>query len=130
VKKISLKIATALIACGLFSTPVISNELSPVGKWLTTTGESQYEVTLCGGGSNLCAKLTWLRADARTADNLAYLNKYVVRGARPTAANKWRGTINYAGEKIGGSVTLLSADKLRLNGCKLIVCQTVDFNRV
>ena len=129
-KSFSIKAATLLIACSLFSTPVISDELSPVGKWRTTTGESQYEVTLCGDGTRLCAKLTWLRADARTADNLAYLNKYVVRGAKPTSANKWRGIINYAGEKIGGSVTLISANRMRLNGCKLIVCQTMDFKRV
>jgi uncharacterized protein (DUF2147 family) len=104
--------------------------MTPIGKWRSTTGESQYEVTYCGDGTRLCARLTWLRSDARTAENLQYLNKYVVRGARSIQTNKWRGTINYGGEKIGGSVTLLNDDKMRLTGCKLIACQTMDFNRV
>lgn len=129
-KKIVAKIAAGLVVLSMSVVPTFSGELSPVGKWQSAAGESQYEVTLCGDGTKLCARLTWLRSDARTADNLKYLNKYVVRGAKPTDANKWRGTFSYAGEKVGGSVTLLSGDKMRLSGCKLIMCQTFDFYRI
>ena len=107
-----------------------ANDLSPIGSWQSAGGESRYEVTLCGDGTKLCARLTWLRADMRTAENLQYLNTYVVRGARSINTNKWQGTINYAGEKIGGSVVLVNANKMRLTGCKLLACQTLDFNRV
>lgn len=129
-KKFVLKIVAGLMVLTMSVAPTISGELSPVGKWQSTSGESRYEVTLCGDGTKLCAKLTWLRADARTADNVKYLNKYVVRGARPTKANKWSGVVQFAGEKFGGTVILLSANKMRLSGCKLIMCQSFDFRRV
>ena len=102
---------------------------SPVGKWQTTTGESRYEVSTCGDNS-LCARLTWLSADARTPENLAHLNTYVVKGARQIGANRWSGTLNYNGEKIGGSMTMIDGDSMRLSGCKLIMCQTLEFERL
>lgn len=109
---------------------VQAQDLTPVGTWQTASGESQYEISYCGGGTKLCAKLTWLRADAKTGKNARYLNKYVVSGARQTASNKWNGTINYAGERVGGSMTLVNGKKMRLQGCKLVFCQSVDFHRL
>ena len=129
-RKTAVKIAAGLVVLTMSVASALSGELSPVGQWQSATGESRYEVTMCGDGTKLCARLTWLRADARTLDNLKLLNKYVVTGARPTNANKWRGTVHYAGGKAGGSVTLLSPDKMRLSGCKLIMCQTFDFHRL
>lgn|GEM_PF-998406 len=128
-KKALLSMTAAIAVATLSVSPVTSGEVSPVGTWQSSTGESRYEVSLCGS-DKLCARLTWLRSDARTAENMAYLNKYIVRGARPVSENKWRGTIDYAGEKIGGSVTLVNADRMRLNACMLIACQSVDFHRI
>jgi len=106
-----------------------ADPVSPVGQWQTATGESRYEVSYCYG-TRLCARLTWLRADARTPENLAYLNTYVVLGARQTGANKWSGMVSYGGEHINGNMILLDSDSMRLNGCKLIMCQTVEFERI
>ena len=103
---------------------------SPLGTWQTTTGESRYKVVSCGEGGQICAKLIWLRADARTPENLPYLNTYVVKGAVPTQANRWSGTVYYEGERIGGSMIMLDGDSLRLTGCKLIACTTLDFTRL
>src|SRR5690606_9810885 len=77
--------------------PALAQDLTPVGTWQTEGGESRYRVSLCGDGTALCAMLTWLRDDARTPENLALLNKMVVQGAKPTAENKWRGTVAYDG---------------------------------
>ena len=120
--------AAALALCA--AVPTFAQDLTPVGTWQTTTGESRYTVSYCGDGTDLCAKLTWLREDAKTPENLALLNKYVVQGAQATAQNKWRGTVNYDGHTVSGSVTLVNEDKLSLSGCKLIACQKVDFVRV
>jgi uncharacterized protein (DUF2147 family) len=109
--------------------PSHAKDLTPVGKWRTATGESQYEVFFCGE-SKLCAKLTWLRADARTSENTPYLNKYVVKGARQTASNKWNGTVSFAGQRVGGSITMLNNSKMRLKGCQLVFCQSVEFHRL
>ena len=120
--------AAALALCA--AAPTFAQDLTPVGTWQTITGESRYSVSYCGDGTELCAKLTWLRADAQTPENLALLNKYVVQGARSTAENKWRGTVKYDGHTVSGSVTLVNEDKLSLSGCKLIACQKVDFVRI
>lgn len=126
---ITKTIAAAALAIGL-ATPAFAQDLTPVGTWQTTTGESRYSVSYCGDGTQLCAKLTWLREDARTPENVALLNEYVVQGARPTAQNKWRGTVKYEGQTVSGSVTLVSEDKMSLSGCQLIACQKVEFVRI
>ena len=121
----------AAAALTLFvAAPAFAQDLTPVGTWQTATGESRYSVSYCGDGTELCAKLTWLREDAKTPENLALLNKYVVQRAKPTAANKWRGTVNYEGKIVAGSVTLISGDRMSLSGCQLIACQKVDFVRI
>ena len=122
-------IATAVLAlCA--AAPAFAQDPTPVGTWQTTTGESRYAVSYCGDGTELCAKLTWLREDAKTPENLALLNKYVVQGAQATAQNKWRGTVKYDGHTVSGSVTLVNEDMLSLRGCQLIACQKVDFVRI
>lgn len=125
---------SAFLALALLSAastlPANAGELSPVGTWQTKGGESRYEVSYCGSGSQLCARLTWLAPSARTADNLAYLNKYIVKGARPSGANTWKGTVRYQGQAIGGRVRLVAPDKLKLNGCQLVFCKTIEFERV
>lgn len=104
--------------------------ISPAGTWQTSSGESRFEVSLCGDGTQVCAKLVWLRSDARTADNLPYLNTYVLNGATLAVANKWRGNAEYLGEELKGTLTLLSADTMTLNGCKGIFCQKVELHRL
>lgn len=122
------KLAVAVVALGLVSTPALAAE--PIGTWQSTTGESRYKVTYCGDGTQLCAKLTWLREDAKTEENLPYLGAYVVKGAVPAGSNKWKGKVNYNGETFAGSVTMVSANAMTLKGCKGMFCQSMKFNRL
>lgn len=124
------KIAAAFCILTGLAAPAMAEDLNPVGSWQSTTGESRYEVVRCGDGAQLCARLTWLRSDARTAENLQYLNEYVVSGAVPASSNKWRGTVHYEGETISGNLTMLSGDHMRVSGCKVIMCQTMEFERI
>ena len=87
-------------------------------------------MTTCGDGTQICARLTWLRADARTPENLRYLNKTVVYGAVPTGPNEWKGTVSYDGQVFRGSLTLESANHLELSGCQAIFCQSMRFQRL
>ncbi|RUT31217.1 DUF2147 domain-containing protein [Arsenicitalea aurantiaca] len=119
----------ATLALAFAAAPAISADASPVGTWQQTTGESRYQVAMCGDGTQLCATLVWLREDARTAENLRYLNKTVVQ-ARPSAVNKWRGTVQYEGQAINGSVTLVDGNTLKVNGCQFIACQSFELKRV
>ena len=122
------KLALAVLATGLAAGPALAAD--PTGTWQSASGESRYHVSYCGDGAELCAKLTWLREDARTAENLAYLNRYVVIGAVASGDNQWKGHVRYDGDTFAGSVTMVSADALSLRGCKGMFCQTMDFTRL
>ena len=103
---------------------------SPVGQWLVTSGEARYSVTSCGEGGQLCARLVWLRADARTAENLALLNRYVVRGAQPVGNGRWSGDVTFNGHSYSGTMRLISKNFMTLRGCSGMLCQTYEFTRV
>ena len=130
VRHSAAKILSALTILTLATLPAgAADPLSPVGSWQSTSGESRYEVSYCGG-TDLCARLTWLRSDARTPENLDHLNTYVVKGARQTSSNKWSGTVTYEGEKIPGRMTLIDGDRMVIMGCQAIFCQSVEFERI
>jgi uncharacterized protein (DUF2147 family) len=102
---------------------------TPIGTWQLSTGESRFDVNYCDGGAKICARLTWLRADARTPENLAYLNRLVVTAA-PEATNAWHGTVVYDGHEYSGSVQMLSENSLRLSGCQGIFCKSMTLTRL
>src|SRR4051812_40413339 len=110
--------------------PAVAANSSPVGSWQVTTGEARYVVTSCGSGGALCARLVWLRKDARTEENLALLNKFVVKGARPAAAGQWEGNVTFLGHSYDGTMTLVSKNFMTLKGCSGILCQTYEFSRI
>jgi uncharacterized protein (DUF2147 family) len=105
-------------------------ELNPTGQWEVSTGESRYRITYCGDGHELCAKLTWLREDARTNKNVALLNRYVVRHAKPGAANTWVGTMQYDGESYAATARLVGADAMELISCSGMFCRSFLLQRL
>lgn len=122
-------VTITLLSMSLVS-PVLAENSNPAGQWQSVGGEARYQITLCGDGTQLCAKLTWLRSDARTTENLAYLNRYIIQRADSTGNNKWAGTVVYEGKNIKGSVTLIGANTLKVNGCRLVLCQSLKFVRM
>jgi uncharacterized protein (DUF2147 family) len=110
-------------------TPALAAQ-SPAGTWQTVTGESRFEVSLCGDGTQVCAKLVWLRDDARTPENLPYLNSYVLRDAARALENKWRGSAEYMGEVVKGTLTLVDGNTITINGCKGALCQKFELTRI
>lgn len=123
-----LALGLASLAAPAFAASPIG--ASPIGTWETSTGESRYKVVACGDNGEICAKLIWLRKDAQTPDNLAYLNTWVVNGARPVDGNSWKGTVRFEGQTVGGQVTLVSGNAMQLKGCKLAFCKSVEFRRI
>ena len=119
--------AFAILSIGP-SLAVAASAASPVGQWQVTTGEARYAVSPCGSG--LCAKLVWLRSDARTKDNLALLNKYVVRGAQPAGNGTWTGNLTMNGNSYAGTMQLVSKNYMTLKGCSGVLCQTYQFTRI
>lgn len=125
----SLFAATAFVSAALTLTPALAAQ-SPAGTWQTVSGESRFEVTLCGDGTEVCAKLVWLREDARTPENLPYLNSYVLMGAKRALENKWRGSAEYMGEVVKGTLTVVDGDTITINGCKGALCQKFELTRI
>ena len=122
---------TAALLCGVIVAPALAADLSPVGQWEVASGESRYRISYCGaGGKLLCARLTWLRDDVKTKENLALLGDYVVKGAREAADNEWTCTVHYDGHTYEGTVTLLSRDAMLFHSCSGIFCQSFELNRL
>jgi uncharacterized protein (DUF2147 family) len=125
------KFAAAILAFILTVAPAFgANLATPAGTWQTTSGESRYEVEMCGDGAALCATLVWLRDDAKTPENLAYLNKMVVVEAEQARPQKWEGQVTYEGKTYRGNITLIDGNTLRMAGCKAVACESMMFNRV
>lgn len=123
------QLSTAAIVLGLSIAPALAVQ-SPVGTWQVASGESRFEISLCGDGTQVCAKLVWLRDDARTAENLPYLNSYVLIGAKRALENKWRGSAEYLGEVVKGTLTMVDANTMTINGCKGALCQKFELTRI
>jgi len=126
----TLKWLAAVALAAFSAAPALSASVSPVGSWQVSTGEARYRITACGEAGQLCAQLVWLREDARTPENLALLNAYVVRGAQPAAANKWSGNVLFEGRSYAGTMTMVSSDQMTLRGCSGLLCQTYQLLRV
>ena len=105
----------------LVALPAIAEPINPTGLWEADDGESRYEVSLCGDGTQLCAKLIWIRPDVTNERNSVYIDTYVVNGAKRKTDREWRGNISLYGHTVSGNVQAYSQNKLVVRGCALLV---------
>jgi uncharacterized protein (DUF2147 family) len=128
-----MRSAVAVFLLGAMLAPassVLAAGPSPIGQWELASGESRFIISYCGSGKQLCARLTWLRDDARTDTNLKLLNREVVSHAVPSAENAWEGQIRYDGESYQGTVKLISENAMRVESCSGIFCRSFELNRI
>jgi len=128
-----MRSAVAVFLIGALLAPaasVLAAGPSPIGQWELASGESRFSISYCGSGRELCARLTWLRDDARTDANLKLLNRQVVSHAVPSAENAWEGQIKYDGESYEGTVKLISENAMRVESCSGIFCRSFELNRI
>lgn len=121
--------ATAFLFVAM-SAPVLAAGLSPEGSWQQSNGDTRVRVTLCGDGTELCAKLTWLSEKAKTPENLRDLNGYVVTEAEKTTDNAWKGEVHFNGLSAEGTIKLIGQNTIEVRGCKLGLCRSVKFQRI
>jgi hypothetical protein len=122
--------AAAALVLSLFSMPALAAGTSPAGAWQSTDGLARVQVSMCGDGTQLCARLTRLNGTARTPQNLSLLNSFVVAGAQRAALNLWLGTVHFGGQTAEGRIAMRGADDIVVSGCKLGMCKTMEFRRV
>ena len=127
-----MKLGAALLAVTLVVMPALAADLtpSPAGTWVSADGQTKVKVTLCGDGTQLCAKLTGLSGRANTAKNVQLLNHYVVDRADKTSDSSWKGVVHFNGETAIGNIELVSMDTITLSGCQLGMCKSFQFNRI
>ncbi|MBR0907442.1 DUF2147 domain-containing protein [Bradyrhizobium liaoningense] len=107
------------------------------GTWLTQAGDARVKISKCGDG--ICGHIVWLREPMDTATgqpatdsknpNPALARRPMIglplfSGMQPSAPNKWSGQIYNAddGSSYASSVTVISMDSLRVEGCVGALC--------
>lgn len=119
-----------LSAFAMLSSGVVAQEATPDGTWRDSFGTT-LQFSLCGDGSTqLCATLLGVQGKSRTDGNLAFVNKQIMQ-ADQTAANEWKGTVMFDGNKAESTITQVAADTIEIQGCRAVVlCQTLAFARL
>jgi uncharacterized protein (DUF2147 family) len=102
------------------------------GTWKDTEKGSTISVYTCGGG--ICAKILKVK-DAGAKDeknpNPALRNRpiegiVIMNGAAKNGENSWQGKLynREDGETYSGSITLVSKNEIKLEGCVLVFCKS------
>lgn len=123
-----MRFLLAVLSLVLLSVGSLAQETSIEGDWIDKWGTS-FHMTLCGDGTELCVVMTDLQGDSRTEENLAYLNKEVLQG-KMVAPNQWEGTLMLGGGEAKGTVTQTGPDTIDIQGCRGILCDTIEYRRV
>ncbi len=122
---------SCLVVLGLGAVPAVAATFDPTGIWEATDGESRYDVALCGDGTQLCAKLIWIKPSEISDRNRKYIDTFVLRGAERVSEREWRGNIELYGHSVNGSVTRLGEDVMQVRGCALlVVCERHVITRI
>lgn len=135
-----LFLAAAFVSA-LSATPAAAQKAEDAfGVWEHPDNGSHIQISQCNGG--LCAKVIKVndpsRKDVHNPDpakrNRLVQGITIMNGAKKTGDAKWSGKLynTQDGETYTGSVTVLSRDKLKLEGCVLggLVCQGPTWTRV
>jgi len=110
-------------ACGAMA----ANSHDPHGLWLRAEGGVQFSFYDCNG--LLCAKVV----AAENAEDQASIGTVILRGAKQTGPNEWKGKIYNAedGQTYDGFVSIKKPDELTLKGCLWgVLCSGETWKRV
>jgi uncharacterized protein (DUF2147 family) len=122
-------IAAAAVAASLAIPAMAQSEATPDGVWQDRWGTT-FTFSLCGDGTDLCGTLNDIQGESRTPENLAYVDKQVVR-AEQTAPNKWEGQIALNGGNAKAIVEQVDPNTIEITGCQAgIFCSTLTYERV
>ena len=138
-------VLTVLLAALSGATTAEAQSAEAGGTWLTQAGDARVKISKCGGG--ICGHIVWLREPMDTATgkpatdnknpNPALAKRSMIglplfSGMQPAGPNKWAGQIYNAddGNTYASSVTVMSAETLRVEGCVGALCGGETWSRV
>jgi uncharacterized protein (DUF2147 family) len=137
-------IATAATLSLAAVTPASAGD--PRGAWTTDDGKAKVAIASCGGG--LCGNIVSLtepndpatgkpKTDRNNPDaarrDRPMVGVQIVIDMKPDSTDKWKGQVYNAedGKTYAGSITLVNASTLTLQGCALggLVCKSRTWTR-
>jgi uncharacterized protein (DUF2147 family) len=137
-------IAATAILCLAAATPAWAGD--PRGSWMTDDGKAKIAIADCSGA--LCGKIVALtepndpatgkpKTDANNPDaakrTRPMVGVQIVIDMKPDSADKWKGQVYNAedGKTYSGSITLVDAKTLTLQGCALggLICKSRTWTR-
>ena len=130
-------IPSVVLAALLGATVAHAESADASGTWLTQAGDARVKISKCGGG--ICGVVVWLREPHDTATgqpatdsknpNPALAKRSMIglplfSGMQPAGPSKWSGRIYNAddGSTYASSITVTSAETLRVEGCVGALC--------
>jgi uncharacterized protein (DUF2147 family) len=136
-----------VVSCAALSLLISTSAFAgnPAGTWMSSDGGTKVRVDNCGNA--LCARVVWLKepvdpqtgkpkTDKRNPDKAKQsrpmIGVQVVAGMKPNGENKWSGRIYNAddGKTYSSNITLLSDDKMKVEGCVLsVLCKGESWTR-
>lgn len=139
-KMVTLILAAAFASALAFAPAAAQQAEDAFGVWEHPDNGSHIRISKCGGG--LCAKIIKVRDPSRTdiknpdpaKRKRPIVGITIVKGAKKTGDATWSGKIynTQDGQIYNGVLTVLSKNKLKLQGCVLggLICQGPAWSRV
>jgi uncharacterized protein (DUF2147 family) len=143
-RSLTMAAAGALFALAVSIAPAAAADAK--GTWFTADHETKVRIADCGGA--LCGNIVWLKepsdpqtgkpkTDKNNADaakrERPLMGVAIVLAMKPSAPDKWQGQVYNAsdGKTYTGSITLLNATTLKLEGCALggLICKAQNWTR-
>ena len=140
----NIALATFAVLWVAAATPAAAGD--PRGNWMTDDGKAKIAIVSCGGA--LCGNIVALtepidpgtgkpKTDSNNPDAAKRIRPLVgvqiVIDMKPDSADKWKGQVYNAedGKTYSGSITLVDAKTLTLQGCALggLICKNRTWKR-
>jgi uncharacterized protein (DUF2147 family) len=115
------------------------------GMWLVRDGSAKVKIVNCGGA--MCGTIAWIKDPIDPDTGKPWLDKHNANAAqknrplvgvmvarnmkRDDSGNKWSGQVYSVdhGRSVNGSLTLVSANRLKIEGCMLMICESEIWTR-
>lgn len=127
-------VVRTIVAIGLLAGMgggAVAQDLDPRGVWRPDQN-SHYEFSFCGKDeARLCGRLVALAGNMDKPRNQQYLDKVILKEARPVGKNRWKGGMQLFGVNGEATVTLRGSNDLLVKMCAyVVICQEYPMTRV
>lgn len=121
----------AAAALTLIGTSAFAQSASDVeGVWVSEGGHAIFELSLCGDGTQLCAKLGFLSEDTVAPLLEPFVGQTIVSEATMVEEFQWEDTVRFWETEATGTVILVAPDRIKASGCMGGECQSIFLKKI